>query len=68
MSYLTDHEKFCIGAIVVCLWLLGFIVGHAIGKTKTIDNFRNEAVLMGHAEWRPNEFGSPTFTWKKSSP
>lgn len=65
MSNPTNKDLTAIIGAIIALLIIGIVIGNAVGATKAIDNFRNEAVKMGHAEWRPNEFGSPTFTWKK---
>lgn len=51
--------------VTFILIIIVFVLGLAIGGLATSRYLRAEAVINGHAEWIPNEYGETTFVWKK---
>ena len=59
-------DDFLLFLCAVCVLLLGVVIGNTIGTTGAKNNFKNEAVKQGHAQWVISDNGSPEFAWKKN--
>lgn len=48
------------------VFTVGFAIGAVSGESVGQLHVQQEAVLKGHAEWKPDDKGRPVFTWKES--
>lgn len=51
---------------LIFLVAVSTLVGYTSGKIYSDRAFAKEAVRLGHAEWRVNENGQPSFHWKEA--
>lgn len=53
-------------ALGLVVFAVGCATGNVIGESVGQLHVQQEAVLKGHAEWKPDDKGRPVFTWKES--
>lgn len=56
--------------IIVACAVMGLVDSRRRDDSRRIslEMMQREAVIAGHAEWRPGTNGEPTFHWKEAKP